>query len=464
MSAATSQAPGAAVAPVPFPIRLGWGVGWLGVAILFNSYALLLLYYLTNVVGLKVQVAGLLLGIAKAYNVVCDLPIGVLSDHTKSRWGRRRPWMLAGAFLCTAAFIVLFNVPPAVAGGNPADTTTYVLGALVFYATAYSCFNVPYMAMPGEMSGSYHERTAIMSYRVVFIQIGYLIGVGLATRLAEAFGGGFTGYGRVGWLLGVAAGLAMLASFFGTARARSTLREPTRYTAIEQLKSALSNKPFLLLSAFKLLTLFSGATVTATLVFFVKNVLKHDAGIMLWYSIGYAGAALITVPLFWIKLSARIGKHRALMVATLGFLVVALSWLLASPGESEWVFTLRAFALGTFAAGKLLLGMTLLPDIMEYDSLRTGMRREGVFSGAYSLVEKSAYALSPVVLSIILGAFGYRETVNEAVIEQSSEALKGIYLNIAIVPAICNGLAALVLLRYDLTEEKLKAMRAAARA
>ena len=197
----------------------------------------------------------------------------------------------------------------------------------------------------------------------------------------------------------------MLASFFGTARARSTQKETVKYGVGEQLRSVLSNKPFLLLSAFKLLTLFSGATVTASLLFFVKNVLHHDPGIMLWYSIGYAGAALVTVPLFWVKLSARIGKQKALMVATLGFMVVVLSWLMAGPGESEWLFTLRAFLLGSFAAGKLLLGMTLLPDIMEYDSLRTGMRREGVFSGAYSLVEKSAYALSPVVLSLILGGF-----------------------------------------------------------
>lgn len=461
MSAAPSSASAGPAAPVPFSIRLGWGIGSLGVAILFNSYAVLLLFYLTNIIGMKVQVAGTLLTIAKLYNVVVDVPIGLLSDNTRSRWGRRRPWMLAASFLCAACFVIMFNVPPpATQGGADFATTAYVLGSLIFYATAYSMFNVPYMAMPGEMSGSYHERTAIMSYRVVFIQFGYLIGVGLAPRLAQALGGGIRGYGVVGWILGLGAGLAMLASFFGTARARSAEKTAVKYTAAEQFRSALANRPFLLLSAFKLLTLFSGATVTATLLFFVKNVLRHDQSIMLWYSFGYAGAALVSVPLFWVKLSARIGKHRALMVATLGFLVVVLSWLFAEPGESEWLFTLRAFLLGTFAAGKLLLGMTLLPDIMEYDSLRTGMRREGVFAGAYSLVEKTAFALSPLVLTLILAAFGYRESVDNAFVEQSREALMGIYLNIAIVPAICNGLAAMVLLRYDLTEEKLEALRA----
>ena len=464
MSAATDRPPvaqGDCPAPVPFRTRLGWGIGSLGVSLLFNSYSALLIFYLTNVVGLKLAVAGTLIFIAKVYDALINVPMGMLSDRTRSRWGRRRPWFLLGALLCSTWFLVIFNTPVAGDTGSSLVTVGWVLGALLLYSTGYAIFNVPYMAMPAEMSGNYHERTAIMSYRVIFIQVGYLIGVGLAPRLAKALGGGSTGYGRIGWLLGMAAGIAMLASFFGTARARATAREAARYSAREQFMSALGNRPFLLLSAFKLLTLFSGATVTATLLFFVKNVLRHDPGIMLWYSIGYAGAALVTVPLVWVKLSARIGKHRALMVATLGFLVVVLSWLLASPGESEWVFTLRAFALGSFAAGKLLLGMTLLPDIMEYDSLRTGMRREGVFAGAYSLVEKSAYALSPLVLSLILGAFGYRESVNDAFVEQSSEALFGIYLNIAVVPAVCNGLAALVLLRYDLTEARLRELRAA---
>jgi GPH family glycoside/pentoside/hexuronide:cation symporter len=452
----------AAIAPVPFSIRLGWGIGSLGASILFNSYAVLLLFYLTNIVGMRVEVAGLLLTIAKLYNVVLDVPIGVLSDHTKSRWGRRRPWMLAASFLCAACFAMMFNAPlPATPGGTDVFPLAYVLGSLLFYATAYSMFNVPYMAMPGEMSGSYHERTAIMSFRVVFIQFGYLIGVGLAPRLAQRFGGGIEGYGVIGWTLGIAAGIAMLASFFGTAQARSVAKTTVQYSVADQFRTALSNRPFLLLSAFKLLTLFSAATVTTTLLFFVKNVLQLDPGIMLWYSIAHAVAAVLSVPLIWVKLSARIGKHRALMVATIGFMVVVLSWLLAEPGESTWLFALRSFLLGVFAAGKLLLGMTLLPDIMEYDTLRTGMRREGVFSGAYSLVEKSAFALSPLVFAIVLASLGYQESVDNAYVQQSERALMGIYLNIAIIPAICNGLAALVLLKYDLTEARLQELRAA---
>jgi GPH family glycoside/pentoside/hexuronide:cation symporter len=460
MPAAMVQNAGAATAPVPFSIRLGWGIGSLGVAILFNSYSALLLFYLTNVVGLKLELAGLLIFIAKLYDAAINVPVGIVSDNTRTRWGRRRPFFLVGAVLCSLWFVLMFNSSPAPAGGAPPSLAAWVLMCLLLYATGYALFNVPYMAMPAEMSRDYHERTAIMSFRVIFIQVGNIVAVGLGPRIAQQFGGGLAGYAIVGWVLGLLTLVTMVACFFGTARARAVERTEVLYSAGEQIRSAVSNRPFLLLAVFKFLTLVAGATVFATLLFFVKNVLHLDQGVMLWYTVGHAAAAFVTVPLVWVPLSARIGKKAALLIATLGFAVVAMTWMLARPGEPEWLFGLRAFLLGAFQAGKLLLGLTLLPDVMEYDTLRTGLRREGAYAGAYNVVEKAAFALSPLLMTFILAAFGYQETVDNRAVAQSTDAVFGIYLNIAIVPAICNGLAALVLIRYDLTEEKLRAMRA----
>lgn len=448
---------------VPGRIRLGWGVGSYGLAVLFNAYSTLLLFYLTNVVGLKLALAGTLLLVIKVYNLVMDVPMGILSDRTRTRIGRRRPYLFAAAFVSGACFVMLFNVPVPPEGTAPGTgTTLWVLGALLLYATGYTMFNVPYMAMPGEMSRSYHERTAIMSYRVIFIQLGNFTAVGLAPRLAERFGGGAAGYGVVGWTLGLAAMVAMLACFFGTAGARSTEQASAHPGLLAQLRSTVGNRPFMLLAAFKLLTLFSAANVMAMLLFLVKNVLRLDQGVMLWYSLAYLGATLVTVPLLWVPLAKCIGKQRTLILATAGFAVVALSWLLAGPGETEALFVLRAFLLGSLAAGKLLLGQTMLPDVMEYDFLKTGLRREGVYAGAYSLVEKTAFALSPLVVALILGLLGYHESVDNRFVEQSADAIRGIYLNIAVIPALCNVAAIVALLKYDLTEEKLKGMRAGA--
>ena len=444
---------------VPIRIRMGWGVGSYGVAILLNTYTALLLFYLTNVIGMRLELAGLLMFIAKMYDVATDLPMGIISDHTRSRWGRRRPYLFASSFLCGICFIMMFNVPFVGEAANSTGAAVYVLGALLLYATGYTMFNVPYLAMPAEMSTSYRERTAIMSFRVIFIQFGIITAVGVAPRIAQAFGGGIDGYGVVGWTLGLAAMASMLASFFGTAGATQVEKTSVEYTVGEQIRSALDNQPFILLSLYKLLVLFSTATVISSLLFIIKNVLNFDQGVALYYSLIYAAASVISVPLFWVPFSNRIGKHRALIIATLGYLLLALSWLLADADETLAIFLARALALGFFGAGKLLLGMTLLPDVMEYDYLRTGLRREGVFAGGYSFVEKSAFALSPLVMTLIMGLLGYQETVDNAYVQQSDDALAGIYFNIAIIPALCNAAAMVILLRWNLTEQRLKDMQ-----
>jgi len=453
----TSHQPGAA--QVPFRTRFGWGIGSLGVSLLFNTYSALLLFYLTNVVGLKLSVAGTLIVIAKIYDALINVPMGMVSDRTRSRWGRRRPWFLLGALLCSTWFLVIFNTPAVEGDSASPALVAWVLGALLLYSTGYAIFNVPYLAMPAEMSTNYHERTAIMSYRVIFIQVGNFIAVGLGPRVAQYFGGGLDGYSLVGSVLGLCTLVTMVACFFGTAGARQVEQTGVRFTAREQLRSALGNRPFLLLAAYKFLTLVAGATVFASLLFFVKNVLELDQGVMLWYSLAHGLSAFVAVPFVWVPLAARIGKQRALIIATLGFMVTALSWMLAQPGEPLALFVLRSLLLGAFAAGKLLLGLTLLPDVMEYDYLKTGLRREGAYAGAYNVVEKAAYAISPLMMTIVLGLLGYQESVNNATVAQSDDAIFGIYLSIAIIPALCNLAAATVMLRYDLTESRLREMR-----
>ena len=134
---------------VSVALRAGWGVGALGVALLFNTYSTLLLFYLTNIAGVAAGVAGILLAIAKAYDWATDVPMGILSDRTNSRFGRRRPWLLAGAFVCGGAFVMLFSTPAEAADGFKA---AYVLGALILFNTGYTLFNVPHLSMPAEMS------------------------------------------------------------------------------------------------------------------------------------------------------------------------------------------------------------------------------------------------------------------------------------------------------------------------
>lgn len=443
---------------VPLSLRAGWGVGALGVALLFNTYSTILLFYLTRVAGVAVITAGTLLMIAKAYDFVTDLPMGIISDRTRSRFGRRRPWLLVGAFVCAGAFVLLFSTP---AGWPDFDKAAYVLAGLIVFNTGYTLFNVPHIAMPAEMSTNYDERTAIMSFRAVAIMIGTFTVIGIGPALAAQFGGGNVGYRLVGWLFGALALVAMVGCFFGTAGARATEHIRPRHGLMEQIRTAASNVHFLKLAAFKLLTLLATGVAAGSVLFFIVDILGHSQSVMLYYALGgNLIMPLLAAPLFWVPFSRKVGKHRALMLATFGFMVGALWWWFVPADEPVWLLFVRALILSFFGMGKLLLGMSLLPDVQEYDYLKTGLRREGVFAGAYNMVEKFAFMGAPVVIGLILGVLGYQSTVDAEAIQQDPGALTGIRISIAIVPAVCNLLAGIILLRWTLTREYLAEMRA----
>lgn len=441
---------------VDISLRAGWGVGALGVALLFNTYSTLLLFYLTNIAGVAAGVAGTLLAIAKAYDWATDVPMGILSDRTRSRFGRRRPWLLAGAVVCGGAFVMLFSTP---AEASAILKAAYVLGALILFNTGYTLFNVPHLSMPAEMSASYDERTAIMSFRAVAIVAGTFIVGGVAPRLADFFGGGVDGYRVVGWTLGIAAMAAMLGCFAATARARATKHVKTRQSARGQFATAIRNVHFLKLAAFKMLTLLATGVAQGSVLFFVTNILGHPQGVMLWYGLGYASVSLVSAPL-WTRISRRVGKHNALILATFGFMLFVMWWWIAPPGEPVALLIARAMVLSFFAMGKLLLGMSLLPDVQEYDYLKNGLRCEGVFAGAYNMVEKTAFIAAPLVVGFILQMLGYESTANNQAVEQGATALTGIRVSIAAIPAVCNLLAGIILLRWTLTREHLAALRA----
>ncbi len=441
---------------VPISVRTGWGVGALGVALLFNTYSILLMFYLTNIAGVAAGVAGLLLAIAKGYDWITDVPMGILSDRTRSRFGRRRPWLLLGAFVCGSAFVMLFSTPTEVSDTVKA---VYVLGALLLFNTGYTLFNVPHLSMPAEMSNNYDERTAIMSFRAVAIVLGTFAVGGFAPRLAQQFGGGIEGYAVVGWTLGIIAMLAMVCCFAGTARARATKHVATRQSVKGQFGTAIRNVHFGKLALFKMLTLLATGVAQGSVLFFVTEILGHSQGVMLYYSLGYASVSLLAAPV-WARLSRMTGKHTALIIATFGFMVFVMWWWIAPPGEPVELLVLRSMVLSFFAMGKLLLGMSLLPDVQEYDYLKTGLRREGVFAGAYNMVEKTAFIAAPLVVGLVLQVLGYESTVDNISIEQDPRALTGIRVSIAAIPATCNLFAGIILLRWTLTRDRLAELRA----
>jgi GPH family glycoside/pentoside/hexuronide:cation symporter len=454
MTSTASTAKADSTPEVSVGLRLGWGIGTLGTAALFNTFSIFILFYLVNIVGLSPALAGTLIFVARIFDMAIDPPIGVLSDRTNSRWGRRRPWMFWGAFVAGGSFLLMFNFPAAIEAEWL--KVVYVLTGFFFFSLGYSMFNVPYMAMPAEMTNSYNERTALMSFRVFFIGVGGFLAGGIGNLVITRFGNdGPLGYSIMSIMIASVVCLAMLACVWGTAKAKMNYHEQTEHTWQEQIQLLLSNKPFFMLICTKFCHLMAVSATAATIIFLTRNILGLPQQDIFWFSVTQLVASTVALP-FWVWVAKNFGKRNAWVFAIGCFALTSLTWLLAGKGDPFWTFLLRSGLLGFFSAGILMMGFSILPDTIEYDYKRTGMRREGTFSAIYSFIENSASAFGPLAVGAILSIFNYAPSRAGALVEQTAEATRGVYVGASLLPASLMLLSCLFLFAYDLNEDKLK--------
>lgn len=420
-----------------------------------NGISALSLFYFTVVLRIHPALAGLLIFMARIYDAITDPLSGWLSDRSKSKMGRRRPFLLAGALVSAVSFAAVFNSP---FEGSGAATTLYVLATLLLYTTGYSLFNVPYMAMPAEMTHSYHERSVIHGYRVASAAVGGLAVQAMAGLLLEWLGKGQLAHSVLGYTGGVLILVTMLVTFFGTAHLPTDVARPISPPFREQLRGFLANRPFQQVMGVKLAQLVGISSSSGGLLFFLANVI--DRPLTLLPAIGVAttvGVLTSTPLLLW--LSRRIGKRGGYAVSAAVTGLAALSWVIAQPGEPTWALLLRGYLLGIAFSGNVMFAMSMLADTMELDRHRTGMRREGTYSALYSFVEKLASSLGPLVLGSALSLAGFDPSRPPA--ESTPEVRQAVLLGIAYVPAIMAVLALWILSTYRLDEAALRAARMA---
>lgn len=460
MTATTATiAPGAprkdAGTRLPTGLCFSFGLGSFGIAIMLNTVTIFFPVFMTTVLGQSAALAGLLLTISKLYDVVADMVIGAASDRTRSRLGRRRPYLLAGAIISGISFVLIFN-PPEWQGTALA---AWMLFALIVYSTGYAVFSVPYIAMAGEMTDDYHERTRLLSFRAFFISLGQIASAAGTAALVAYFGGGTTGYAMMGAVAGALLSAAMIVCFFTTSRARQVERPKQRISRKEALRTLASNVPFLQLMVIKTGQYMAIAIISTTKLLFLLNVLH----------LGYSGLAQLTfvqnlvsamtVP-FWVWLGRRIGKRESYLLATGLLMLVYASWYFTEPGLGMAEVWARGAINGFAAAGTTLMSIAMLPDVMEYDRLRTGLRREGIFSGIYTIIEKLGFALGAGLIGVVLSAAGFIPTLRGALVEQPPAAVAALYAGSSLIPAGLVLISFVVMLFYRLDERRLRAVEA----
>jgi GPH family glycoside/pentoside/hexuronide:cation symporter len=451
--------------PLPTAIKVSWGAGALGMALLMNSVGGLILFYLTTIVGMSGWIAGLLLSGARIFDALNDPVMGYVSDRTPEKYGgRRRPWLLLGAVLCALSMLLCFNVP--FSGDDPA-TIAYVAAALIFYGIAYTVFNIPFIAMPAEMTNGYHERSSIHGWRVIFAGLGFA-GAGAGSGLL------------LGWLsksrtnnvqVNTQADYTMLAALYagiiliacliawrGTARAPSRPRPaPTAMPRAAQISSFFKNKPFLTIMGVKCFQLIAVYSSQAATFFMVVEVLKRSSSAVALIGLPMVLTSMIVTP-FLLKLSKRIGKRGGYMVSALFVVASYASWIFAQPGEPDALLVMRGVLLGVGFAGNVLFAMSMVTDAIEWDSHKTGLRREAMFTAVFSFVEKMSGALGPAIVGFALSYAGFSAT-SKATPETYESVRQAALTGVAYVPAVCALISVVLLLFYKLDEQTLTTLR-----
>ncbi len=408
---------------LPFLLQLGWGLGTLGLtAFMVGSY--LLLRFMTDYMGVPAAVAGTVFALAKVYDAIADPIFGGFSDRTQSRWGRRRPFLLAGAFACGITFMLAFNAPVI---ENRTGAIALLAGLLILHASSYAVFAVPYMAMPAEMTDNPHERSKLMSFRVINGALGNLVGGWATASLIAVFGGGLAGHRAMGIVIGLLIFAVLMGCFFLTAPARHRDVDQNHLPYRKQLQLAARNKPFVVLQCAKLMLMSAAGLHTASAAFFVQRRLEASDA---WLGIIYATLTIGTVMVqpLWLWCARKYGKRQTYTLAGLFTAVVWASWLPFGPGTPGWVIGAIGLMAGFGNGGIVMISQSMLPDTIAYQYTITGQRSEGSFAGVYILVEKLGQAIGASLTGIILGLFGYVQSIGSQTVEQPASAITGITL------------------------------------
>jgi GPH family glycoside/pentoside/hexuronide:cation symporter len=440
---------------LPLSLCLGFGVGTVGVSIMLNTVTTYFPAFMSTVLGQSPEVAGYLLMGSKLFDAVIDLSVGSISDRTRSRWGRRKPFLMAGALLSAISFLMLFAPPPLSQSGLIA----WMVGALLVYSTAYSLFNVPYMAMPAELTDGFHERTRLISWRTVFVSIGQLLAMAGTAALIQHGGSGAGGFATMGLVMALVIGGAMTATALAVPVQHGTPpRTGSPLPGPAQISAIANNRPFMLLLGAKVFQFLAFASIASTGLLYMLNVLGVGYSGQIVLAVTQNVVSALTMPL-WVRLGRKLGKRQTYLIGVLLFCGTALSWLGADKGISDAAIIARGIASGTGSGAILLMSISMLGDALAYDRAITGEGREGLLSSTVAVIEKVSFALGVAVLGIFLHMFGYVATTGGHIVTQPISAVMALKLGFAVIPMAMFVINGLFLWAYDLDEGKLDRAR-----
>lgn len=427
--------------------RAGYGVGAIGTGVFTTLPGLLLLYYLTDVLAVSAGLAAVLLVVPKAWDVVLAPLVGNWSDRTASRSGSRWRWLLAGAVALPPAFALIFLSPFTGAAGGVWAGLWFLIAA-----SAFALFQVPWNALPAEMTEEPAERTRIMTWRIASLAVGILVAGGIGPLIAEGEEGSRGAYAAMGLVLAAVMASALLACTWATrwVPSRPAAEHLGPWAA---LRLTGGSRAFRLLAGAYVLQALSVAVLLAGTPY-IATYRLDDSGLTAVLFVALVAPSLAVMPV-WRRAADRFGKASALLVATAGFAIGVVALAACADAGAVGPSVGVAALLGAGFAGLQLLPFSLLPDVIAADERRTASRPAGAFTGVWSAGETAGAALGPAVYALALAIGGFRSSDPDERIAQPTGALDAMLWGWAALPIVllCASLPLLArLARHERTE------------
>ena len=420
-----------------------YGMGDLSANILLAAFSFYLLFFMVSVGGLKPALASLVFLVAKIWDAVTDVWMGRISDNTKSKFGKRRVYMIFGAVPFGLMFIILWLCPFSV-GTSQLVKFIYYLMAYCLFNTTYTVVYVPYNSLTANITNDYDQRSSLTTVRIVLANVGLILGAALFGLFAgenTVFSDIFVeaGYDKFeavknsylisSAIFGLLAAVTMLISGIAVKERYTGDEEKNPYGLFKTLSQFIRMKEFRYTTAYYLTSMLGFDIILALFMFYIQDSLGYAPdGILSMIFVAIPLLVAMATATVWDKLSAKFEKHRVYMfsviLTSIGLIIALLvpafegdmyQSSTASMGElfssaTSIVLLFAVFTVGCGMSGIQILPYASIPDIVELDEYTYGVRREGAYYGVQSFVYKLSNGVALALVSLLLQLFGYKET------------------------------------------------------
>lgn len=423
--------------------KLSYGVGSLGASTIYGLMTTYLIVFYTDYIGISTVVIATLFLVARIFDAVTDIGMGLIIDNTRTRWGRFRPYLFVAPWFIAITTVLCFTNPNI--GDNAKIIWVYV--TYILWGISFTARDIPYWSMSASLTQDSKERNSVVMVPRTLAMVGIITINVVTLPLVKLFGDGdsMRGWQMVAMLYGALCIIFSMVTFFNV-KERQNYNKPSRRTLKDYITAIKENNPL------KNLLMYMGLS---EIILTVKNIFpiyyltyNYDAPHLIPLFMGMYAVSSVIGALISPSLAGRFGKKKVAIIGSVGASIATVGLFFAGYDSLIILFVWVVIS-GLLEGTTEVVRTSMLADTVEYGEWKTNERSEGIIFSANIFKTKVASAIGGAMGALVLGWTGYIPNI-----AQSTSTLNGIHLAFTFIPGILVLVALIPLRKYDLSEAK----------